>query len=125
MNRRIVLAGVWTALTLLACWWPRAYMPADESLSQPFLFPHFDKVVHATLFGGVACLWYLAGTHSKKRAALVFGIAIAVALLSELGQAVPFVNREPDVEDFAADAAGAAVGLAAAFALRPPQGSLA
>ena len=113
------MAVCWTALLLIGCWWPAELMPVDESSTASIEIPHLDKLIHASLFTGFAFLWFRSGRPSPRRAALVLSASLCLAVVSELGQAVPPIKRDPDVGDALADAAGAALGLGAAWMFRP------
>lgn len=113
------MAACWTALLLIGCWWPAELMPVDESSAPSFEIPHLDKLIHASLFAGFAFLWFRGGRPSPRRAALVLSASLSLAVVTEIGQAVPPVNRDPDVGDALADSAGAALGLAVAWMFRP------
>ncbi len=91
------------------CWAPRRLLPVQEEHAVPFLFASFDKVVHFALFAGFAFLWMFTGRF-KARWVLVAGFAVAA--LSELGQALPIVNRDAEWPDGLADALGVLVGCA-------------
>ena len=114
-SRRTIAAWLWTLLIFVLCWTPRALVPEGEGPRTMFLIPHFDKVVHFTLFVGFAYLWLAAGT---IRAWWVVVLGIAAAVVSELGQANSIVRRDANWPDGFADTAGVAVGLLAYYATR-------
>ncbi len=113
-NRRRAVArlafSLWTAATVAALLAPTP--------KHPPLFPGADKLVHASLFGGLAflgrrgglapvpLLWASAGLAVGTEAAQ----AVADAWLYEpLG--LPAAHRDADPFDALADLAGAAMGL--------------
>jgi len=106
---RSIIAWVWTLVVFGLCWAPRRLLPVQEEHAVPFLFASFDKVVHFALFAGFAFLWMFTGRF-KARWVLVAGFAVAA--LSELGQALPIVNRDAEWPDGLADALGVLVGCA-------------
>lgn len=115
MRKRTTWAAAWTLLIFALCWWPKARLgDAERGLSMKV--PNADKLVHMALFAGYGWLWMAAPT--GRRAAIVGATGLAVAILSELGQNLPIVNRDAELLDGLADAAGLALGVAAAFVPR-------
>ena len=82
--------------------------------------PHLDKAVHAAIFAGLALLvaaWRVTRFDPPRRAAVVaFVLCLIYGAADELTQTFT-ANRQADPLDFAADAVGAALGLAAFFPL--------
>lgn len=79
-------------------------------------FPHVDKLVHVTIFTGLSLLvaaWRTTRFDPPRRAAVVtFVLCLLYAAADELSQAfIP--KRQTDLRDFAADAVGTLLGLAA------------
>lgn len=110
MSARRFLAWSWTALILGLCWFPRSMMRGTETGRGPLGIPNLDKLVHFGIFFGFAYLW--AGTAGGRlRAVLAAGVALAA--ISELGQMMPFVNRDAGWADGLADVGGVAFGLGA------------
>jgi VanZ family protein len=70
----------------------------------------WDKLAHAALFALVGGLLTIAA--GGRRAALVIGLVLAVALADELAQ-VRLPGREASAADLAADVAGALAGVGA------------
>jgi VanZ family protein len=100
------LAWAWAAVILGLCWTPRRQMPAGES---GYAIPHLDKAVHLllfTVFGGLARWTGAAG----GRTVGILGVGVALAVVSELGQATPWVDRDADAHDALADALGLLLG---------------
>lgn len=93
------LTGVF-AISLLVLFTPGSAVPSGP--------PNSDKVVHALLFAALAASSRFAGVGWRATAAWV----LAYAALSEVLQAVLPINRGGSAADFAADAAGALLGLA-------------
>ncbi len=110
----ILGAVVWTALVLLGCWLPGPRLPLPE---QGWKLPHLDKLVHLLMFGGFAFFWLLAGRVDSRRLWTVALVGVALAVITELGQAHPAVRRDPSVLDALADTLGVALGLVAAWRL--------
>jgi VanZ family protein len=98
-DRRATVAFVAVVLlSLVVLFSPRA--PSEHAI------PDLDKVVHAGLFLLLsATTWWRFGGH---RAGLV--AVIAYGALSEVIQWLALANRDGDVRDFSADAAGALLG---------------
>lgn len=106
---RLLVAWAWTALIFTLCWTPRALVPEGEGATRPFPIPYFDKMVHFGLFAGFSFWWMVAGT---IRARWVVAAGVGAAILSELGQLVPVVNRDANWPDGLADTLGLLGGLA-------------
>ncbi len=107
---RSVVAWLWTALILVACWTPGRHLPMNEVPSGFRHLPHVDKLVHASMFGGFGLVW-MAARPSRRRwqRILLFGLLLAV--LSELGQGLPIIDRDPDIWDALADGVGLMLGM--------------
>ena len=107
---RMVFAALWSLVILALCWLPARNLPTPES-GTGLKIPHLDKVVH---FGLFAVLAALCGGPSFRKipigAIALYGVALAI--LSEVGQAMPFVRRDPGVADASADILGFLAGLA-------------
>jgi VanZ family protein len=99
VDRRATAAFVAVVLlSLVVLFSPRA--PSEHAI------PDLDKVVHVGLFLLLAATtWWRFGAH---RAGLVATIAYGGA--SEIIQWLALTNRDGDVRDFCADAAGALLG---------------
>jgi hypothetical protein len=114
MTRRLALAIASTLLILFVCWLPRSYTPDEEDAGGLFGLPNMDKVIHFGIFAVSATLWMRALPRPGRGTRVVVG-GLALAVVSELGQAVPMLGRDPGIADALADAAGvgAAAGLIA------------
>ncbi|MHC5537031.1 VanZ family protein [Singulisphaera rosea] len=108
MSRRVRLAVAWTCVILALCLIPARFLPPEEF---PDRVSHFDKIVHASLFGIFGLLWIRASRTSKLTAGVLVG-GLALAAVTELGQALPIVSRDADLLDFLADLFGLVVGVA-------------
>ena len=85
--------------------------------------PYVDKVVHFLLFAGFVFLWWQAWEERPARLARIVGAGIALAVLTELGQAIPILGRDAGLDDLVADLAGcglAVVGILWAERRRVP-----
>ena len=108
MNR-LLLTGSRAALVacaLLTAW--GAFAP--KGAIHPHLFP-WDKAEHfCAFFALTACA---LAAFPQRRIAWIAGVLSGCGALIELIQALPFVNRDADVKDWAADtlAIGAVVGV--------------
>ncbi len=105
MPSRTAWAWIWAAMILVACWIPNEQMP-EESSESSFRIPNLDKVIHATLFAGFGYLAMRSGPPSGRRVAVVVAAGLVLAVVSEGGQALPFVHRDAGVEDALADCLG-------------------
>jgi VanZ family protein len=112
MPPRSRLAWAWTVVILALCWIPRAYLGSVEHSPKPFFVPNFDKVVHLGIFAVFAFLWMRVGS-SSRRGWWVLLAGVALAVVSELGQDLPIVNRDANLADGLADTLGVIVGLMA------------
>jgi VanZ family protein len=102
-------------------------MPARES--GPGVIPHVDKLIHFGMFAGFSLLWMNARPpwpRGRTWWAAVLGAALVLAVVTEVAQGLPAVNRDPDPLDGLADAFGAfvAVGAISATARKPPDDRL-
>ncbi|MCW2572156.1 MAG: Conserved rane protein of unknown function [Frankiales bacterium] len=111
-DRRATVAFVAVVLLSVAVLFaPRA--PSEHAI------PNLDKVVHAGLFLLLAATtWWRFGAHRLGIIAV-----IVYGGLSEVIQSVALPNRDGDIRDFCADAAGAVLGwlLARRLAARVQQ----
>jgi VanZ family protein len=108
------LARGWAVLILVACWIPRAHLPPGERVPG---VPNVDKVVHFGLFAVLGLLVRLSAS-PRTRTATLLALGLLLAIVSEVGQATPFVNRDANVPDGLADSLGMLAGLLA-IALLP------
>ena len=105
----------WLLASHLATLWPKDKMP-DEKIEW---FPHFDKLVHFSIYFGMVfsvLAWLLLNgkINAQKKWAwgfLVLGLAILDGYLVEILQRMPFIHRDYDLEDVVFDAVGAVAGL--------------
>lgn len=85
---------------------------------------HFDKLLHAALFFGLAWAW-LRGPAGASRSRVAAGITLAIALYGGLLELVqPRFGRDADWGDFTADAAGSLLAWARSRVVAPPGGAL-
>src|SRR4051794_4181198 len=119
MLRRTLLPWGATLLLLTLCLLPKWAIPGGREEESFRKIPHLDKVIHFTMFAGVALLWSCAGPSSvptRSRAAAVLAVSFALAVGTELLQGLPQIERDPDPYDALADVAGAAAGVVAVVA---------
>lgn len=109
MRLRLLAAVGWTVLIVVACWAPRKVVEEAGRESGLLGIPHFDKIVHMGVFAGFAFLWLAATRRPRYAAVAIAGLAFAVA--TELGQLIPWVNREAGLDDGAVDLVGILVGV--------------
>ncbi len=111
MRLRWAAAVGWTLVILLVCWMPKTVV--KEAEGRPWLnIPHLDKVVHGVIFVVFGILWLRAQrTRSRSGYAWVVLLGVVVAVVSELGQNMPWVARDASVADTLTDCAGVAIGI--------------
>ncbi|MEM1061323.1 MAG: VanZ family protein [Planctomycetota bacterium] len=101
---------------LLAAWWLATFglthVPLPALPIGPDVFFEADKLVHITIYGGLAFLADRAGWRTALGTAGLVASLLTMAVVDELTQ-IP-VGRQASVYDWIADAAGVACGLAAA-----------
>lgn len=102
------LASVWVVVVLVLCWLPGRMLPGGES-SPHIPIPDFDKLVHFSMFFLFSALW-LWGRSARARLLWVLIGGLALAALSELGQALPMIGRDASIFDGLADLVGLIVG---------------
>ncbi|MGL5683929.1 MAG: VanZ family protein [Marinifilaceae bacterium] len=102
-----ILAAVWISLVFILC-----IMPSDNVPDTGISIPHFDKFVHAVMFGGVAFFLYAIFENLNKRKALAcaFGIAVIYGGVIELIQPLLY-GRGCELADWIADSVGALVAV--------------
>jgi hypothetical protein len=115
---RVALAALWTLTIMALCWLPRAWVHEVEGGSSWFQIPHFDKVVHASIFALFSVLW-LRAVSGRRRYLLIFLAGFLLAAMTELVQNLPIVGRDADAVDALTDVAGVAFGLAVAPLVEP------
>ncbi len=79
------------------------------------LIPHFDKLVHAGMFGGwfAMCWWILSGRSgrvSNAAMAWLFAAGAAYGAFDEITQG--YVGRDTSLGDFVADLCGMLLAMA-------------
>ena len=107
VSRRALAIG-WTALIFVGCWLPGRWVEFGLSRSGgllPIDLPA-DKIAHALLFFVFGILWRRAGLGLAPT--ILAGLAGAV--VTELGQLVPLLERTCDLADFFADLGGLVLG---------------
>jgi hypothetical protein len=109
----IILACIWTVAILAACWIPSSGLPIKEDGPAFLHIPHLDKIIHAVLFGIFGILWAWAIPGSRMAPRIIVG-GLLLAIFSEIGQAMPFVKRDPGFDDVLANLAGLIPGYYAA-----------
>ena len=105
-------AWLWTLAIFVGTWLPGKHLPHPElERASFFRFIPLDKVAHLALFAGFAFLWSLARRTPQLpiKRILLFGFLVAV--VTELGQSTPWVNRDAEINDVIADSIGLLLGL--------------
>jgi VanZ family protein len=119
MRLRLAAAVAWTLVIMLLCWLPKRVVRRAARVPW-FGIPHLDKVVHAGIFVVFAILWLRAlKARGRSGYAWVALGGLFLAVLTEVGQLIPWVGRDASVEDTLTDVAGLVVGLVAAARLEP------
>ena len=112
-RQRLRRALPWVAGAYLAAAFLATHLPIPTGGGG---VPHFDKLVHATIFAGLSLLtaaWRVTRFDPPlKAAAVAFLFCLVYAATDELSQGLT-ATRQPDPADFVADAVGATIGLAA------------
>jgi VanZ family protein len=103
------LAIAWTVLILVLCWTPPTRLPMSEHAPSFFRLAGLDKIIHGGIFAVFALLWRRATSPASAPIIAVSGLALAV--ITELGQATSLVGRDASLGDGIADVAGVAIGL--------------
>ena len=112
----------WTFIIGFLCFMPGSMIPNEGG----FAIPNFDKFVHASMFGGFVFIWnlYLSNKIADSRRLLglfflVFILANAYGVGSELIQKCCIPMRDYDEADIIADMVGAGIayGLSNIFLL--------
>jgi hypothetical protein len=109
MMRSFWIAIIWTLVILVLCWTPRGSLPIREGAPSFLRLIQADKMVHFGIFAVFAVLWRRA---SGRAATVLIGvIGVIFAIVTELGQEIPIVNRDADFWDGLADSLGVVSGL--------------
>jgi hypothetical protein len=112
------LAIGWTLLILVLCWTPPRRLPMAETGMSFFHVVGGDKIIHAGIFAVFSVLWRRAT--SPRSVPIIFVSGLALAIITELGQATSLVGRDGDLWDGLADTVGMAIGLVvASFWMQP------
>ncbi len=117
---RSLIAWFWTLVVFGLCWTPRALLPINETPPVPLLYGYFDKLVHFFMFAGFGFFWMFA---RAGKARWIIAIGVAAATISELGQAIPIINRDAEWSDGMADVLGVLAGVGVSrfgWAMFPP-----
>jgi uncharacterized membrane protein HdeD (DUF308 family) len=111
LKHSLLAAIAWTLIIFILCCTPGKYVPTAHWLE----LLSFDKLVHASIFFTLTCLWLLVGFNANKLSVsfIVFIIIGCVAYggLLEIMQATVFSQRSGDWFDFIANTFGCLMGL--------------
>ena len=118
MSSRTLLASAWTIVILALCLLPSHWLPMAEAQlsSSQWLLPR-DKIVHYGMFASLSILWMRVRPTWRGTGLVCVG-GLTLAILTELGQGLPMVGRDPDPLDAFADAVGTVAGVGAYWAWR-------
>jgi VanZ family protein len=108
---RLVSALLWTVIILVLCWTPQIYLPVDERPDSWKIILHLDKVVHLGIFAVFSVLWLRALPGGKRRFFVVAIAGLVLAVVTEVVQNVPIIQREGEVQDAVADFSGVLLGF--------------
>jgi hypothetical protein len=124
---RLMSAIAWTLVILVLCWTPDIYLLVKEEprFLSDFIPIRIDKIVHAGIFLVFAVLWLRALGGQKRWFLWILLGGTALAIISELGQNVPIVHRDGDVDDALADIVGLILGFPVFLGLERYLGKLA
>ncbi len=114
VNRlRLISAILWTVIIFVLCWTPLIYMGVDEKpgLLDRILPVPPDKLVHGGLFVVFTVLWLRASRGGRWSYFWVMVGGIAASLISELGQMIPILQRDAELQDAVANIVGVFLGI--------------
>lgn len=105
-SKAVLLATIWTAFILLACFIPGTTLPKVA-------VPLIDKWVHFIIFAGFTYLWYFRFKKPNLKSSLILIIlATGLGYLVEIIQGSDWVsNRSYEVNDVIADSIGGILGV--------------
>lgn len=115
-NRIIPIA--WTLITIVLLCLPGSSLPGEGFV---FHIPHFDKIVHVILFGGIVFFWgcyfafrsrQLVRQHWQRLVILLAVLSTGLGIVLEFVQFNFIPQRSFDRGDIVADAAGALAAMA-------------
>lgn len=104
-------AITWTIIIFVLCCTPGRFIPTTNWLE----LLSFDKLVHASIFFTLTCLWlvYVFKVNKLSLSSMIFVIFVCVAYggMLEIMQATVFSQRSGDWLDFIANTFGCIMGL--------------
>jgi len=104
-------AVLWTLIIFVLCCTPGQYIPTTNWLE----LLSFDKLVHASIFFVLTCLWLFSlikiNELSNLSIILILLSCVLYGGLLEIMQATVFSNRSGDWLDFIANSFGCQMGL--------------
>lgn len=105
-SKAVLIAIVWTALILLACFIPGSSIPKVD-------IPLIDKWVHFLIFAIFTFLWYfVANKTSIKNSIILICAATLLGYVVEIIQGSGIVvNRSYETNDIIADSIGGIIGV--------------
>lgn len=117
MARRAWPAVAWTIVVLVAVLIPGRWIHEKTSVNLGILGA--DKIAHFTLFAGYGLFW-LRAAPTQRGLRCIGAVGVALAVLTELTQGLPVIDRDPDVFDALADVVGMICGLGVYRAVHGP-----
>src|SRR5262249_2050255 len=115
---RALAAVIWTVAILALCWTPSFVVRKVENGSFFRPPPDIDKVIHAGIFFVLAILWLRVSRSRRAIWVLILG-GFALGVISEIGQMMPFVQRNANLFDLIFDCLGLLIGVAIAPWVEP------
>jgi hypothetical protein len=112
------MAVLWTITILSLCWLPFEWLQGIGDETPWFEIPDLDKLIHWGIFVAFSVLWVRLGA-SRWRYAWVGLGGLALAVVSETVQNLPWINRDGNLGDTISDVIGIAIGLAVAPWIEP------
>ena len=94
-----------------------------EEGSSWFDIPNLDKVVHWGIFVVFTVLWLRLGTSRWRYAWVALG-GLALAVVTEMVQTLPWIGRDGGLDDGITDVIGVVLGLIVARWIEPLLGGL-
>ena len=98
----------WTVIILILCLMPRSVEPQPSWLIQ---IPHFDKIVHWSLYAILSFLMYLSKQEKQKIVFFIINILFAFVLGGSIELIQPYVGRSKELMDLIADMVGSICGI--------------
>jgi len=106
----LAAAVFWTLLIMAACWLTLPIFGGGGGDESGARIPHFDKIIHASMFAVFGVLW-LRVIPGKWRFLAVVLAGTAFAAVTEVVQNLPIIARDGEWADGLADVAGVLIAF--------------